>query len=73
MKERDYKTKKEFIKYLKRTPSQRFFQAVCNFTKEYLDANFDTISATSVSETEKGTRIKNEDTFYWECDEKFHA
>ena len=71
MKERDYKTKKEFIRYLKHTPSQRFFQAVCNFTKEYLDSDFDTISATSWGKSEE-VAAKNEDTFYWECDEKLH-
>ena len=34
---RDKKTKKAFIRYLKRYKGMRFYQAVLNFTNEFLD------------------------------------
>lgn len=62
MEVRDKKTKKAFIRYLKQYKGMRLFQAVFNFTNEFLDD--DTIKILA----DKKTSI--EDTFYWECDEK---
>lgn len=59
---RDKKTKKAFIRYLKRYKDMRFYQAVLNFTSEFLDDSTAKILA------DKKTTM--EDTFYWECDEK---
>lgn len=56
MKIRDEKTKQLFIKYLEEHPSERFMQAVRNFTGvPFLVAT--------------GSVPKEGDTFYWECDE----
>lgn len=62
MEVRDKKTKKAFIRYLKQYKGMRFYQAVFNFTNEFLDD--DTVKILA----DKQTSI--EDTFYWECDEK---
>lgn len=62
MEARDKKTKKAFIRYLKRYKGMRFYQAVLNFTNEFLDDSTVKILA------DKKTAM--EDTFYWECDEK---
>lgn len=61
---RDAKTKAAFEAYMTLHPEQRFFQAVRNFTREYLDktANFIAASDNIVA----GSFI---DTFHWECDE----
>lgn len=62
MKIRDEKTKQLFINYLEEHPSERFMQAVRNFTLHYLDE----YSAYICSSFGDGTF---KDTFYWECDE----
>lgn len=59
MKIRDEKTRKLFIQYLEEHPSERFFQAVRNFS----GCAFILASGTPP------VNDKQLDTFYWECDE----
>lgn len=61
--ERDAKTKHAFLEYLNGHKDERFFQAVRNFTMEFLDskANFVLVG----SDPESPELL---DTFYWECD-----
>lgn len=68
---KDKKTKKEFVRYLRNCKSQRFFQAVVNFTKENLDSDIKSIYAGKDTVSMMG-KIGNkyEDTFFWECDDK---
>ena len=60
---KDEQTKDLFIDYLKRNPNLRFFQAVRNFTTEYIDQRVNYIMAADHSHI-------IEDTFPWECYEK---
>lgn len=68
---KDRKTKKEFIRFLKKYKTMRFFQAVTNFTNENLDSGITSVYV-GKSSISKGGKVKNkyEDTFFWECDEK---
>lgn len=59
---RDRKTKEQFVKYLNENPDLRFFQAIRNFTKAYLNGYSNFICSSS-------ERYSYEDTFNWECDE----
>lgn len=61
---RDLKTRVAFEAYMTLHPDERFFQAVRNFTRKYLDrtANFIAVSDNAVA----GSFV---DTFHWECDE----
>lgn len=61
---RDVKTKAAFEAYMTLHPEQRFFQAVRNFTREYLDGTANIIAA-----SDNGVAGSFVDTFYWECDE----
>lgn len=68
--ERDIETKHAFIEYLNGHREERFFQAVRNFTRRYLDtkktgAERPFIIASDLPPTE----LYEEDTFHWECDE----
>jgi len=62
--ERDKNTKYAFVEYLSSHKDERFFQAVRNFARKYLDgtANF-IVASDSFAE---GSFI---DTFHWECDD----
>lgn len=60
--ERDANTKSAFIKYLDGHKEERFFQAIRNFTKQYLDKEANFICASD-------SRYSFEDTFNWECDD----
>lgn len=62
MEERDSKTKALFIQYLKDHKSERFFQAIRNFTNE-------NIEKTNFIHHSVDNQTFN-DTFYWECDSK---
>lgn len=61
---RDHNTKEWFISYLYNHKDERFFQAVRNFTREYLDRTANVIAA-----SDNGAVGSFVDTFYWECDE----
>ena len=61
---RDAKTKAAFEAYMTLHPEERFFQAVRNFTREYLDKTANFIAA-----SDNGLAGSFVDTFYWECDE----
>lgn len=67
---RDVKTKAAFGAYMTLHPDERFFQAVRNFTRRYLDtkktgAERPFIVASDLPPTE----LYADDTFHWECDE----
>lgn len=64
--ERDSKTKYAFMEYISDHKDERFFQAVRNFTRQYLKGNVTHIEAASLNGDDYGPC---EDTFYWECDE----
>lgn len=64
--ERDSKTKYAFMEYISNHKEERFFQAVRNFTRQYLRDNITHIEAASLNSSDYGPC---EDTFYWECDE----
>lgn len=61
---RDVKTKAAFEAYMALHPDERFFQAVRNFTRRYLDSDKSFIFA-----SEMPPKADEEDTFYWECDD----
>lgn len=67
--ERDSKTKHAFIEYLSNNKQERFFQAVRNFAREYLDDDFNFIY---YSENPLEGYVEHydqfQDTFYFECD-----
>lgn len=65
MKIRDEKTRKLFIQYLEDNPSERFFQAVLNFTYSYLDEKVDRVCCHRSHRKAEWC----DDTFDWECDE----
>lgn len=67
---RDIKTKAAFEAYVTLHPDERFFQAVRNFTRRYLNtkktgAERPFIIASDLPPTE----LYADDTFHWECDE----
>lgn len=66
MEELDSKTKALFIQYLKDHKSERFFQAIRNFTLE----NLNKYSSFICSTTGDGSF---EDTFNWECDKMLES
>lgn len=63
--EKDHLTKILFLKYMDANPNQRFFQAIRNFTEEYLidEAKF-------LGYTDDPAEGPFVDTFYVEADEK---
>jgi hypothetical protein len=61
---RDVKTKAAFEAYMTLHPEERFFQAVRNFTRKYLDKRANVIAI-----PDNGLAGSFVDTFYWECDE----
>lgn len=61
---RDAKTKAAFEAYMTLHPEERFFQAVRNFTRKYLDGTANFIAA-----SDNITAGSFVDTFHWECDE----
>lgn len=65
---RDINTKTAFVLYLHENPDDRFFQAVRNFSRLYLDGNIGYILAGPTGEQKEGDDLYA-DTFYWECDE----
>lgn len=62
--ERDKMTKWKFFEYLQFHKDERFFQAIRNFTKEYID-----VAANFIASSDNGVVGSFVDTFYWECDE----
>lgn len=64
MKIRDEKTRKLFIQYLEENPEQRFFQAVRNFTFQYISQAYRIEACYYKKEGDE-----RKDTYYWECDE----
>lgn len=63
---RDVKTRAAFEAYLMRNPEQRFFQAIRNFTRIYLNKDVMDIDAVGCGDNGEDFR---DDTFSWECDE----
>lgn len=64
---RDINTKTAFVLYLQKHADERFFQAVRNFTRMYLEEDITHIMAARLIGNDYGPSA---DTFYWECDEK---
>lgn len=64
---RDVKTRAAFEAYLMMNPEQRFFQAIRNFTRIYLNENVVCIEATGFGNNDEENF--RDDTFDWECDE----
>lgn len=64
---RDINTKTAFVLYLHEHPDERFFQAVRNFARLYLDKSINFVLAGPTGEREEGDDLYA-DTFYWECD-----
>ena len=62
---RDHNTKERFISYLYNHKDERFFQAVRNFTNQYLDGKVDRVCCHRSHRKAEWC----DDTFYWECDE----
>lgn len=63
---RDVKTRAAFESYLMMNPEQRFFQAIRNFTRIYL--NKDVMNIDAVGCRDNGENFRD-DTFGWECDD----
>lgn len=63
--ERDSKTKYAFMEYISDHREERFFQAVLNFTRLYLDEKVDRVCCHRSHRKAEWC----EDTFYWECDD----
>lgn len=61
---RDQKTKEAFIEYLDKHKDERFFQAVRNFTYQYISPAYRIEACYYKKEGDE-----RKDTFYWECDE----
>ena len=67
--ERDSKTKHAFIKYLSDHKEERFFQAIRNFTRYYLDINSTGIKTPFIIASDMPPQaLYEDDTFHWECD-----
>lgn len=61
---RDLKTKTAFEAYMTLHPEERFFQAVRNFTYQYISPAYRLEACYYKKEGDE-----RKDTFYWECDE----
>lgn len=67
--ERDSKTKHAFIEYINNHKDERFFQAIRNFTRHYLDTNNTDVKTPFIIASDMPPKaLYEEDTFYWECD-----
>jgi hypothetical protein len=67
---RDAKTKAAFEAYMTLHPEQRFFQAVRNFTRRYLNLKGAGVDKPFIIASDlPPTELYEEDTFHWECDE----
>ena len=68
--ERDSKTKYAFMEYLNNHKNERFFQAIRNFARYYLDTNSTGIKTPFILASDLPPKaLYEEDTFHWECDE----
>lgn len=68
--ERDSKTKYAFMEYLSDHREERFFQAVRNFTRIYLDTKKTGAERPFIVASDlPPTALYEDDTFFWECDE----
>lgn len=66
----DSKTKHAFMKYLSDHKSERFFQAVRNFTRRYLNNKGNYVDRPFIIASDLPPKaLYEEDTFHWECDE----
>ena len=63
--ERDSKTKYAFVEYLNGHKDERFFQAILNFTNQYLDRKVTRVCCHRSHRKAEWC----DDTFYWECDD----
>lgn len=63
--ERDKMTKWKFFEYLQFHKDERFFQAVMNFTNQFLDGKVNRVCCHRSHRKAEWC----DDTFYWECDE----
>ena len=61
---RDMKTKAAFEAYMTLHPEERFFQAVRNFTYQYISPVYRLEACYYKMEVDE-----RKDTFYWECDD----
>lgn len=67
---RDEKTRELFIGYLENHPNERFFQAVRNFTRRYLNTKGAGVGRPFIIASDLPPKdLYEEDTFHWECDE----
>lgn len=67
---RDMKTKAAFEAYMTLHPDERFFQAVRNFTRRYLDTKKTGVERPFIIASDlPPTELYEDDTFFWECDE----
>ena len=68
--ERDSKTKYAFMEYLSDHKEERFFQAIRNFTRHYLNTKNKGIETPFIIASDLPQKaLYEEDTFNWECDE----
>ena len=58
---RDKETKEAFIKYLNNHEEQRLYQAILNFTKEYISEDIFKLEAVTIEGLAK-------DTYFWDSD-----
>lgn len=67
--ERDSKTKYAFIEYLSNHREERFFQAIRNFTRYYLNTKDRGIEKPFIIASDIPPQaLYEDDTFHWECD-----
>lgn len=67
---RDLKTKIAFEAYMTLHPDERFFQAVRNFTRRYLNTKGTGVDKPFIIASDlPPTELYEDDTFHWECDE----
>lgn len=66
---RDVKTKAAFEAYMALHPEERFFQAVRNFTRRYLNLKGTGVNGSFILVSNFPPAVHEDDTFYWECDE----
>lgn len=67
--ERDSKTKHAFMEYLSDHKSERFFQAIRNFSDDYLCCDGSLNCIAYIKADDYNAQNSPVDTFYWECDE----
>ena len=68
--ERDSKTKYAFMEYLSDHKEERFFQAIRNFTRHYLNTKDNGIGTPFIIASDLPPKaLYEEDTSHWECDE----